>query len=112
MGTRCWRGWRPGGAGLAVIGQGSQAHHSLPSRCKGVSHYWQCIEAHVTAWDSVRTKEMVREAARAVESATTPKLAKDSPATGEFDGRGSLGQADGAQGALSRPEWLRGCEQT
>jgi len=24
----------------------------------------------------------------------------------------SLGQEDGAQGVLSQPEWLRGCEQT
>jgi len=28
------------------------------------------------------------------------------------DGDESLGQEDGAQGALSRPEWLRGCGQT
>jgi len=28
------------------------------------------------------------------------------------DGCGSLGQVDGAQGALIQPEWIRGCEHT
>jgi len=28
------------------------------------------------------------------------------------DGDESLGQEDGAQGVLSQPEWLRGCEHT
>jgi len=28
------------------------------------------------------------------------------------DGRENLGQADGAQGVLIQPEWIRGCELT
>jgi len=60
----------------------------------------------------VRTKEMIRESARAEEMITSPELSKDHPVTGCVDGCGSLGQADGAQGALIQPGWIRGCEQT
>jgi hypothetical protein len=55
---------------------------------------------------------MERESARAAESFTPPELTKGPPATGRYDGCESLGQVEGAQGALSQPEWLRGCEQT
>jgi len=47
---------------------------------------------------------MGRESTRVEETSTTLKLAKDLPVTGQTDGCGSLGQADGAQGALSQPE--------
>jgi len=47
---------------------------------------------------------MGQESARAEETPTTPELAKVPPVTGEDDGCGSLGQEDGAQGALSQPE--------
>jgi len=55
---------------------------------------------------------MARESTRVEESATSPELTKVPSATDGYDGCESLGQEDGAQGALSRPEWLRGCEQT
>jgi len=43
-------------------------------------------------------------------NAKPPKLSKGS---GDgVDGDESLGQEVGAQGVLSQPEWLRGCEQT
>jgi len=47
---------------------------------------------------------MGRESTKVEETPTTPELAKDLPVTGQTDGCGSLGQADGAQGALSQPE--------
>jgi len=47
---------------------------------------------------------MWRESARVEESFTPPELAEDPPATGGSDGRESLGQVEGAQGALSQPE--------
>jgi len=55
---------------------------------------------------------MIRESARAEEMITSPELSKDHPVTGCVDGCGSLGQADGAQGALIQPGWIRGCEHT
>jgi len=47
---------------------------------------------------------MERESARAEESSTPPELTKVHPVTVWHDGRESLGQEDGAQGALSQPE--------
>jgi hypothetical protein len=47
---------------------------------------------------------MRRESTRVEETLTTPELAKDLPVTGQTDGNGSLGQVDGAQGALHQPE--------
>jgi len=47
---------------------------------------------------------MRQKSAKAEETLTTPKLTKVPPVTGQIDGCGSLGQADGAQGALSQPE--------
>jgi len=44
------------------------------------------------------------ESTRVEETFTPPKLAKVLPATDKSDGCESLGQADGAQGALSQPE--------
>jgi len=38
--------WRPGGAVLAITGQGSQAYLSLPSGCPGVSYSKQGIGPH------------------------------------------------------------------
>jgi hypothetical protein len=55
---------------------------------------------------------MVRESVRTEESFTPPELSKGPPATGQSDGRGSLGQVVGAQGALIRPEWIRGRKLT
>jgi len=49
-------------------------------------------------------RAMGRESARAEETPTTPELAKVPPVTGRNDGSESLGQEDGAQGALSQPE--------
>jgi len=46
---------------------------------------------------------MMRKSVRAEESITPPKLSKDSPVTDQVDGWGSLGQVDGAQGALIQP---------
>jgi len=46
---------------------------------------------------------MIGESARAEEMITSPELSKDHPVTGCVDGHGSLGQVDGAQGALIRP---------
>jgi len=112
MGTRCRSGRRPGGSVLAIIEQGLQANLSLPPSCNGVSYSRQCSKAHIIAWDSVRMKAMGRESTRVEETPTTPELAKDLPVTGQTDGCGSLGQADGAQGALSQPEWHRGCDHT
>jgi hypothetical protein len=43
---------------------------------------------------------MGRESARVEESPTTPELTKGPSATGKTDECGSLGQEDGAQGAL------------
>jgi len=103
---------RPGGTVLAIIGQGSQADLSLPPSCEGVSYLKQNDKAHIRAWDAVRTKEVVGESVRAEETITSPELAKDRPVTDSVDGSGSLGQADGAQGALIRPGWIRGCEHT
>jgi len=104
MGTRCRSGRRPGGTDLAIIGQGLQAYLSLPPRCMGVSHSRQCIKAHIIAWDSVRTNEMRRKSTRVEESPTPPELAKGAPARAVCDGCESLGQVEGAQGALSQPE--------
>jgi hypothetical protein len=52
------------------------------------------------------------KSARAEETLTAPELTKVPPVTGRFDGCESLGQEDGAQGALSQPEWHRGCDHT
>jgi len=104
MGTRCRSGRRPGGTDLAIIGQGLQADLSLPSSCKGVSQSRQCIKAHIIAWDSVRTNEMGRKSTKVEESPTAPELTKGPPATGVRDGCESLGQVEGAQGALCQPE--------
>jgi len=68
--------------------------------------------AHLIARDSVRMNEMARESTQVGERATTPELAKGPSVTKRSDGFGSLGQVDGAQGALIQPEWIRGCEQT
>jgi len=68
--------------------------------------------AHLIAWDSARKNEMAWESTQVGERATPPELAKGPPATERSDGCGSLGQVDGAQGALIQPEWIRGCEQT
>jgi len=46
---------------------------------------------------------MRRESARVEESPTPPELTKDPPVTGRCDGCESLGQVEGAQGALSQP---------
>jgi hypothetical protein len=48
---------------------------------------------------------MGRESARVEESPTTPEPAKGPSVTGTTDGCENLGQEDGAQGALSQPEW-------
>jgi len=104
MGTRCRSGRRPGGTDLAIIGQGLQADLSLSPSCMGVSQSRQCIEAHIIAWDSVRTNEMGRKSTRVEESPTPPELTKGPPATGVRDGCESLGQVEGAQGALCQPE--------
>jgi len=82
MGTRCRSGRRPGGSDLAKIGQGSQADLSLSPCCKGVSQSRQYIEAHIIAWDSVRTNEMRRESTKVEESSTSPELTKDPPREG------------------------------
>jgi len=55
---------------------------------------------------------MAQDSARAGKSATPPELAKGPPVTEWSDGDGSLGQVEGAQGALIQPEWIRGCDQT
>jgi len=55
---------------------------------------------------------MAGKSARAEETTTPPWLTKSPSVTKSADGRGSLGQVDGAQGALVRPGWIRGCEQT
>jgi len=47
---------------------------------------------------------MRRESTKVEETLTTPELAKGPPVTGRPDGCESLGQEDGAQGALSQPE--------
>jgi hypothetical protein len=47
---------------------------------------------------------MGRESTRVEETPTTPELAKVPPGDGKDDGYESLGQEDGAQGALSQPE--------
>jgi hypothetical protein len=47
---------------------------------------------------------MAREAVQAVESSTSPQLAKDPPVTDGADGCESLGQVVGAQGVLIQPE--------
>jgi len=47
---------------------------------------------------------MERESARAEEIFTPPELAKDRPVTERCDGCESLGQVEGAQGALRQPE--------
>jgi len=58
----------------------------------------------------VRTKEVARENGFwAVESATSPELAKDPFGNGRIDGCESLGQVEGAQGVLIQPECVRGC---
>jgi hypothetical protein len=49
-------------------------------------------------------KKMERELAKVEENFTLPELAKVLLATDKNNGYGSLGQADGAQGALSQPE--------
>jgi len=46
---------------------------------------------------------MRRESARVEESPTPPELTKGPPVTGRCDGYESLGQVEGAQGALSQP---------
>jgi len=51
----------------------------------------------------------MQDPARAGESPTPPGLAKGPPATGQADGRESLGQVVGAQGVLAQPECARGC---
>jgi len=63
---------RPGGSDLAEIGQGSQADLSLPSGCQGVSYSKARRLGPHRSSGSVRTNEMTRETARAVESATSP----------------------------------------
>jgi hypothetical protein len=70
----------------------------------GVSQSRQCIKAHIIAWDSVRTNEMGRKSTKVEESPTSPELTKGPPATGVRDGCESLGQVEGAQGALCQPE--------
>jgi len=55
---------------------------------------------------------MRRESTRVEESLTPPELTKDPPVTGRCDGCESLGQVEGAQGALSQPGRHRGCEHT
>jgi len=61
----------------------------------------------------VRTKEVARENGFwAVESATSPELAKDPFGNGRIDGCESLGQVEGAQGVLTQPECVRGCRHT
>jgi len=47
---------------------------------------------------------MARESTRVEEIATSPELTKVPPVTDRRDGCESLGQEDGAQGALSQPE--------
>jgi len=47
---------------------------------------------------------MVRESVRTEESITPPEPAKEHSGDGWFDGCGSLGRVDGAQGALIQPE--------
>jgi len=69
-----WR--RPGGSVLAGIRQGLQAYLSLPPSCDGVSYSKAERQAHVKVWDSVRTNGIVRESAKAEESATPPKASK------------------------------------
>jgi hypothetical protein len=85
---------------------------SLPPSCDGVSYTKQSNEAHIRAWDSARTNGMVGKSVRTEETITSPELAKGCPVTESTDGCGSLGLADGAQGALIQPEWIRGCEHT
>jgi len=64
-------------------------------------------------WVSVRMNGIVRESAKAEESATPPEPSKG-PFGDEVCARrtGSLGQVDGAQGVLIQPGWIRGCGHT
>jgi len=57
-------------------------------------------------------KPIGRDATRVEESPTRLELTKAPPVTGVDDECGSLGQVDGAQGVLIRPERIRGREQT
>jgi len=47
---------------------------------------------------------MGRKSTKVEESPTSPELTKGPPATGVRDGCESLGQVEGAQGALCQPE--------
>jgi hypothetical protein len=47
---------------------------------------------------------MVQESTKAEERATPPELTKVTSVTSGYDGSESLGQEDGAQGALCQPE--------
>jgi len=69
-----WR--RPGGSDLAIIDQGSQADHSLPSSCVALATLKYSNKAYIRVRDSVRTNKMARKSATAEESATLPELSK------------------------------------
>jgi len=103
---------RPGGSDLAKIGQGSQAHLSLPSGCRGVSYYGTAARP-TSGWgfrederndaeigDSRGKRYFTRTIERRLRQRNTPTDV------------GAWGRMEGAQGALIQPEWIRGCEHT
>jgi hypothetical protein len=56
---------------------------------------------------------MVEKSTRVEETAISPQLSKEAfgnevPSTDV----GAWGRLDGAQGVLTQPEWVRGCEHT
>jgi hypothetical protein len=73
---------RPGGSAIAVMGRGRK--HTLACRqvARALATPKQSSMAHMRAQDSVRKNGIARESARAVESATPPKLAKGLPGDG------------------------------
>jgi hypothetical protein len=98
-----WR--RPGGSGF---GHNRPVVASRPKTCRqvamAIANNKQSSMAHVIAQDAARQNADGRDPTQVGESASSPELTKASPATGQRDGRGSLGQVVGAQGVLVQPE--------
>jgi len=105
-------------AGRLWFGHNKPGVASLPQSCRQVVLARATLKhnnkAHLRVWGSVRMKESgvgkrplgrgKRHLTRANERSLRRRYG--------HDGRESLGQADGAQGVLIQPEWIRGCELT
>jgi len=104
--------WRPGGSVLAVTDRGRK--HTLA--CRQVAMALANRKQGNRLTSELRIREDERDGREIYESRGNnyppSAIERGLRQRSAIDGRGSLGQVDGAQGVLTQPEWVRGCEHT